>query len=285
MHRSLLLAGHLAALTGCGAPGTGPLPPASVPTLAVRFEAPELPESAEAFSGRFTLQAVMTAYTTSAIDHVKLSLHRLSGGVYVPVAGVVKRVPRASLSAPVVLRGLKLATDYRITAEAFSSADESQEPISIPQNSVTDFRTPSVIPNGQGVASAENAISVGSFALRLKDQTYYGTHVIHFTASLLDAIPSSTRRVDIKLERFGGGSWTSLTTWSTEPEEISDGLTLRKLRYGTSYRVTFNGYKSNGQASWSPNVYRYTFSMPSPSGGQVETETSTTMAVPPFSPI
>lgn len=82
-------------------------------------------------------QTVVNPYDQSAINHLKLELYPLVGGVpQAKIAG--QTLSNAQLDNPIVFSNLKSNTSYRIQASAYYSADDSQL-ISSPASSSTDI--------------------------------------------------------------------------------------------------------------------------------------------------
>lgn len=261
-----------ALLSGCLAP------PQSVPPLAPTIDVALDPP---VHAGSFKLQA----YTESSIHHVRLTLSKLgAGGSYAPVPGAVTRIPGADLAQPITVRKLRLATSYRVLADAFVSADEAQPVISVPQESVTDFATPSVTTDANGRPTASDSVSLGALRLTLNNPIYYhGTKSIAFDVAPRTRMPASTKRVTVTLKRLDGGSWTTVASQYVKPDTLDTGLPLNNLRHSTTYRISMTTHRAAGDLSCDPDAYYFEFSTPSPVNGVLDPNLGTsTWTVPTF---
>jgi hypothetical protein len=114
----------------------------------------------------------LTAWNLSDIDHVTLTLTK--GGAAV----ATKKVARADLSKPVSLSNLKMATTYKIVAQAFSDAGETNaientaEVGSDAANSVS-FTTPALVTSTSG-DNVDDAARTITIPVKLKNKTFAG---------------------------------------------------------------------------------------------------------------
>ena len=124
---SLAFALSLTLLAGCNR-----LPPLFQPASVVMTDGnAELRIQTRVISGGFATMAVMKPYTQQDIDHVVLSLHAVVGGTESPVKDalgkpVTLRLPGTALAKAVAFSRLKSGHTYRVKAEAFRSADDSE---------------------------------------------------------------------------------------------------------------------------------------------------------------
>lgn len=121
----------------------------------------------------------LTAYNTTDIDHVTLTLFKDDGtGNYV-ATGVALSVSNAALATAVSLGNLRSATTYRVVARAYADAAETDEIDEIAEagtnaNCAVDFTTPSV----QAATAGDNiddASMLVTIPLKLKSKTFAGT--------------------------------------------------------------------------------------------------------------
>lgn len=115
----------------------------------------------------------LTAWNLADIDHVKLTLTR--GGTAVST----KTIARADLDKPVTLSNLKMASSYKVVAQAFADAgeanaiDNTAEAGSDAANSVT-FTTPSLVASASG-DNVDDAARTITIPVMLKNKTFAGT--------------------------------------------------------------------------------------------------------------
>lgn len=121
----------------------------------------------------------LTAYNTTDIDHVTLTLYKNDGtGNYV-ATGVTLNVANANLATAVSLGNLRSNTTYRVIARAFADAAETTEIDDIAEagtnaNCAVDFLTPSV----QAATAGDNiddASMLVTIPLKLKSKTFAGS--------------------------------------------------------------------------------------------------------------
>lgn len=114
----------------------------------------------------------LTAWNLSDIDHVTLTLTK--GGATV----ATKKVPRADLNKPVSLSNLKMATSYKVVAQAFADAagttaiDNTAEAGSDAANSV-GFTTPALVASASG-DNVDDAARTITIPVKLKNKTFAG---------------------------------------------------------------------------------------------------------------
>lgn len=114
----------------------------------------------------------LTAWNLADIDHVKLTLTKDGAAV------ATKKIVRADLNKPVTLSNLKMASTYKVVAQAYSDAaatnaiDNTAEAGTDVANSVT-FTTPSLVVNANGdtVDSAARTITI---PVKLRNKTFAG---------------------------------------------------------------------------------------------------------------
>jgi hypothetical protein len=121
--------------------------------------------------GGYRVQA-LTAWNLADIDHVKLTLTKNGTAI------ATKSIARAALAQPVTLNNLKMATSYKIVAQAFADANETNaidntaEAGSDAANSV-GFTTPSLVTsaNGDNIDDAARTVVI---PVRLKNKNFAG---------------------------------------------------------------------------------------------------------------
>lgn len=232
----------------------------------------------------YGLQAIVKALTPDLLHHVRLRLARKgSDGTFLTVAGAEQRLVPSEFGNPIVLHHLRLDSTYRITIDAFTGADESQPPVSVPAESTTDIQTPAAT-TANGQATAENVLATGPLRLKLQDTLYTGRKHVQFTNSMVALVPLLTVRVKVTLQRQDGGSWATVGSFSDTPAHVQAGFDLKALRYGSAYRLGFNGYTVLNLPTWPENSYYYAFTTPSPTDGQLDTDMGAeSVTLPAFS--
>jgi hypothetical protein len=116
----------------------------------------------------------LTAYNTSDIDHVKLTLYKGSD----TTATATKTVTRANLASAVTLANLKMATTYKIVAQAFADSaettaiDNTAETGSAANNTMT-FTTSSLV-SATGGDNIDDATKTITIPVKLKNKTFAG---------------------------------------------------------------------------------------------------------------
>ena len=114
----------------------------------------------------------LTAWNLADIDHVKLTLNKDG------MAVATKKIARADLAKPVTLSNLKMASTYKVVAQAFADAagtnaiDNTAEAGSDAANSVT-FTTPSLVTNANGDNVDDTARTI-TIPVKLKNKTFAG---------------------------------------------------------------------------------------------------------------
>lgn len=135
--------------------------------------------SGSGFTGGYGLQA-LTAYSAADVDHVVLTLLKSSdgGATYAAIGGgVTKTITQAQLGNAVTLYNLRLATDYKVVAQAYADAAETQAIDNIAQlgndgQCSTTFTTPAKTVVA-GVETVPDADPV-TIPLKLADRSYNG---------------------------------------------------------------------------------------------------------------
>lgn len=239
--------------------------------------APTAPVQAHFALGGYRTQAVLTAFSAAAIDHVRLTLQADLGAGY-QATGAVVRVPRAGLGAAVSLGQLKMNRPYRVLAEAFATADEAVAPISEAGGSTTDFVTPRLQVTAGGIPTIDDAPrSLVALRLKLKDQTYAGRTTV--TLAVASNFNGANRLETLSVKLFQVGAGGALSLRSTRAIAIADAgapFPLTNLRSGTSYRLTADGLRADGTLASDPSKSLLSFTTPDVVGGQVDD------AVPPL---
>jgi hypothetical protein len=158
-----------ASLAGCGnAPAATTAPAAVVPTTidAVGHIAID--------DGGYVLQA-LTAWNKTNVTKVTLHLYRKTGGSFVST-GVTKDVANSALASAVSLENLKLATEYKVVANAYDSAnariDNQAQSDSDADCSVT-FTTPSVVAHATG-DTVDDSVLTFTVPVKLMNKTFAG---------------------------------------------------------------------------------------------------------------
>ncbi len=151
------------------------------PAAAAAKAAPEIVATATlAITGSagYRLQT-LTAYNTTDIDHVTLTLFKNDGtGTYVST-GVTKNVANAALATAIALGNLRSAATYRVVARAYADSAEVTEIDDIAESGATtncavDFTTPTVVSAAAG-DNIDDASMVVTIPLKLKSKTFAGT--------------------------------------------------------------------------------------------------------------
>lgn len=217
----------------------------------------------------YSIESLMTAYSKASINHLRLRLLAQNAqGVYQPT-GVTASVATANLGTAVSLGNLKIGSRYRVQADAYADAAETQL-ISEPTSSLTDFVTPSLVTTN-GVAAIDNTPIALSLAVKLADQSYagHGNITIHVAAPI-------TGKVDyvvVTLYQVSGATATSLLQRTLTYAGTNPAIALTNLKYGTSYRVVTEGYDT---ASGTPKKLTtdgkstLNFTVPAPTNGKVD---------------
>jgi hypothetical protein len=115
----------------------------------------------------------LTAWNLNDIDHVKLTLSK--GGATV----ATKTIARAALSQAVTLSNLRMATGYKIVAQAYADAaeateiDNTAEAGSDAANAVS-FTTPSLVTAASGDNVNDSTVTL-TIPVKLKNKTFAGT--------------------------------------------------------------------------------------------------------------
>jgi hypothetical protein len=211
----------------------------------------------------YRLQAVLAAYTSADVDHVRLTLLAAQGGTYV-ATGATTTVAGTALASPVTLGSLKAGTSYRIQADAYNSAGSL---ISDASGSQTDFATPAIATTA-GVASVDDAaVPLVALKLRLADQPYAGSATV--AVALSSALKSKVSTVTLKL--FAGATLVSSKSYAVAALTGGAMAPLNNLRMGTSYTLQADGYNSTGQLKSTATQSTLAFTTPALGNGQVDT--------------
>lgn len=219
----------------------------------------------------YCIESLMTAYTRASIDHLRLQLlSQDAQGVYQPT-GVTTSVATANLGMAVSLGNLKIGSRYRVQADAYADAAETQL-ISVPTSSLTDFVTPSVVTTS-GVAAIDNTPIALSLAVKLADQTYAGQGVV--TINVAAPITGKIDYVVVTLYQVSGTTVTSLLQRTLTYTGTNPTITLTNMKSGSSYRVITEGYDI---ASGTPKKLTtdgkstLNLTVPAPTNGQLDND-------------
>jgi hypothetical protein len=224
----------------------------------------------------YRLQSLLTSYDATAINHVRLTLFKNQGGQYAPTGASVS-VAKGSLSNAINLGALKLATAYRVEADAYSSASESPSTlISDETLSQTDFTTPALASVNSVTSVNDTPLSLVSLHLKLLDQAYAGTS--RFTLALSKPVDRSSTTVALTL--FGGAS-TARHTYAIAQVDKQQILTLSNLKMGTAYWLLAEAFDRSGQLRSNHLNSYLTFKTPLVVNGAIETTVNPTPYVVP----
>ncbi len=173
-----LIALAATALVGCSAAGPVAVTAGSVQgangALGVLPASPEITMLGQlSITGPdgYRVQA-LTAWNLADIDHVKLTLYKGTTAV------ATKSVARAALAQPVTMTNLKMATTYKVVAQAFADVNETNaidntaEAGADTANSVS-FTTPSLVANANG-DNIDDAARTVVIPVKLKNKTFAG---------------------------------------------------------------------------------------------------------------
>lgn len=133
----------------------------------------------------YKLLATETAFNLGDIDHVTLTLQKYETATasWADVSGfAAKKVARADLGAALTLKNLRMATQYKVVAKAYSGADEAVAANRIDNAVATDnettFTTPSLVVGSQLNSTNGNNIDIDARTftakVQLKDKTFAG---------------------------------------------------------------------------------------------------------------
>lgn len=173
--KSLIVAVAIAtaALTGCQAPqGLATVLPAPIADSVAMNAMLNITGP----SGYHVL--TLTAWNKADIDHVNLTLLKDDGsGAYV-ATGATKVIANAALGTAVTLGNLKLASNYKVVARAYSDAAGAVEIDNMAESGSdadcrTFFTTPSLVASGTGDNVDDTARTV-TLPLRLMNKTFAG---------------------------------------------------------------------------------------------------------------
>lgn len=218
----------------------------------------------------YHVQSLLSSYTAAQIDHVDLKLLRLVSGSY-QATGAVTTVAASALGGAVNLSNLRYGSQYRIEADAYADAAETQL-ISNAAASVTDFTTPALTASTSGDSVDDTPVGLVSLNLTLSDQTYAGTG--SFGVALSTRVQKKASSVTVKL--LEGTS--TLVTQSLPPASVNAGQTfaLNNLRMGTTYTLEADAYNSAGALLSTPARSQVSFTTPAVASGTVDTQVSAT---------
>jgi len=210
MKRSWILSLSLGTLAGC-ATLAGPLGSTADGPVTLRLQ-PTVQD------GGLRTQALVRAWTRSDIEHVVVRLKRVDGGseadVLVAGSPVMVDVASRSLSAPIVLNGLKRNTTYRVRASAYKAPGEAAE---------------NLISEGDGskatvTVGVDDAPPLAALPIKLKDQVFSATATTSFDivsgSVTYEGNPAATFEVPPPL-----GTFETLT--ATMPYGIIDAAPLK----------------------------------------------------------
>jgi hypothetical protein len=254
-------------LFGCQAPG------AIAPTADTR------PVTGRFHLAGFHVESVLSANTAASIDHLRLKLlMKDTQGVY-QATGAVTSVPAASLSSTVSLGNLKIGKQYRVQADAYADAAETQL-ISVASGSVTDFTTPSIVTTA-GVASLSDTPIALALSVKLADKTYAGTGT--FTVSVNSNLRSKVDQLRVTLYQVdSAGALTQRFQKSVAYAGANPSFTLTNMRSGTSYRLLAEAFSVSGGVSTKISVDANStldLAVPAPTSGQLDDNVNTLLGV------
>ena len=122
----------------------------------------------------YALQAI-TAWNKTNVTKVTLRLYKKSAGSFVST-GLSKDIANAALASAVTLSNLKLASEYKIVAEAYDAADariDNQAQSGSDADCSVTFTTPSVVSNAGGDTVDDAVISFVA-PVKLMNKTFAG---------------------------------------------------------------------------------------------------------------
>lgn len=184
MTRNVLFAlGALtAALAGCGATAATPSP-----SFGQALDATEMARVAAEARGvdargrvriqgadGYLLQAI-TAWNKADVARVTLRLYKKSGASFVST-GLATDVANAALASPITLSNLKLATEYKVVAEAYDATDariDNQAQVGSDADCSATFSTPSLVGSASGDTVDDAPIAFVA-PVKLMDRTFAG---------------------------------------------------------------------------------------------------------------
>jgi hypothetical protein len=239
-------------LAGCQAP------------LAPALTVAERPVEARVSLGGYRTLAIVAANTASRLDHVTLTLSmRNAQGQYV-ATGAQKVVTPAALNAPVSLGNLKMGQAYRVQANAYTDAAETQL-VSDPAKSVTDFVMPSLGSTG-GVATINDAPVSLALKVALVNATYAGKAT--FSVAIASNIRSRVDSLRVTLYQIQGSTPVQVFRKTVPYTSGTPSFTLTDLKFGTGYALLAEGIDGNSKVSNDANSYE-SFEVPAPTNGQL----------------
>lgn len=171
-----------ATLAGCGAPAAnGPVTFGEALGVADTAQAAAIARGAAARgtvkvlgADGYVLQA-LTAWNKADVDKVTLRLFKRSGGSYA-ATGVSTDIANAALASAVTLSNLKLATDYKVVAEAYDATGariDNQAQAGSDADCAVTFTTPSLVTAAAGDHVDDATISFVA-PVKLMNKTFAG---------------------------------------------------------------------------------------------------------------
>ena len=122
----------------------------------------------------YVLQAI-TAWNQTDVAKVTLRLYKKASGGFVST-GISTDVANASLALPVALSNLKLATEYKVVAEAYDADGariDNQAQTGSDADCAVTFTTPSLVSAAAG-DRVDDAVIDFVAPVKLKDKTFAG---------------------------------------------------------------------------------------------------------------
>lgn len=157
-----------AALAGCGAPASPvassfgqALDTAQAARMAVEARGVDAQGTVRIQgAGGYVLQA-LTAWNKADVTKVTLRLYKKSAGSFVDT-GLSTDIANAALASAVTLSNLKLATEYKVVAEAYDATSariDNQAQTGSDADCAVTFTTPSLVANASGDTVDDATIS------------------------------------------------------------------------------------------------------------------------------
>lgn len=242
-------------LAGCMSPAA-PAPPA-----------PTAPVTLHLTTG-LRVQALVNAWTSADINHVRLTVYR--GGTL--VAGAGRTVTQAQLASPLTLRNLRINTSYEVRAEAYRDAGATQL-ISDSTTSRATFTTPALATSG-GVATISTAPLAVSLPVRLVNKTYVGKGTYTISVQSNFNGKNTLTHVRVRLVRVDPttGAETALgsRTFTIAEVLLGQSYAISNMRFNTTYRLYGDGLASDGTVASTDSKSNVTFTTPALASGSVE---------------
>lgn len=172
-----------AALAGCGAPAA-PGAPSYGQALGAAASARDAAEARGVDAAgtiriddparSYVLQAI-TAWNQTDVTKVKLRLFKKTNGSYV-ATGLTTDVANAALGSAVKLSNLKLATDYKVVAEAYDASGariDNQAQKGSDADCAVTFSTPALVASASG-DNVDDAVINFVAPVKLMNKTFAG---------------------------------------------------------------------------------------------------------------